>query len=49
MVKKPGRKILSYLAVGAATLNLYIGPGAIRATTYFCKSALARFTQWGFH
>ena len=47
--KKPGRKILMYGGGRCNFTNLYVGPGAyLSQNPHFCKSALARFTQWDF-
>ncbi|WP_449260626.1 NAD(P)/FAD-dependent oxidoreductase [Escherichia coli] len=43
--KKPGRKILMSGGGRCNFTNLYVEPGA---NPHFCKSALARFTQWDF-
>jgi predicted Rossmann fold flavoprotein len=47
--KKPGRKILMSGGGRCNFTNLYVGPGAyLSQNPHFCKSALARFTQWDF-
>ncbi|HIA6277088.1 TPA: NAD(P)/FAD-dependent oxidoreductase [Escherichia coli] len=47
--KKPGRKILMSGGGRCSFTNLYVGPGAyLSQNPHFCKSALARFTQWDF-
>lgn len=47
--KKPGRKILMSGCGRCNFTNLYVGPGAyLSQNPHFCKSALARFTQWDF-
>lgn len=47
--KKPGRKILMSGGGRCNFTNLYIEPGAyLSANPHFCKSALARYTQWDF-
>ncbi|EPX1074482.1 NAD(P)/FAD-dependent oxidoreductase [Escherichia coli] len=47
--KKPGRKILMSGGGRCNFTNLYVGPGAyLSQNSHFCKSALARFTQWDF-
>ncbi|HID8783760.1 TPA: NAD(P)/FAD-dependent oxidoreductase [Escherichia coli] len=47
--KKPGRKILMSGGGCCNFTNLYVGPGAyLSQNPHFCKSALARFTQWDF-
>lgn len=45
--KKPGRKILMSGGGRCNFTNLYVEPGAyLSQNPHFCKSALARFTQW---
>ncbi|HII1842217.1 TPA: NAD(P)/FAD-dependent oxidoreductase [Escherichia coli] len=47
--KKPGRKILMSGGGRCNFTNLYVEPGAyLSQNLHFCKSALARFTQWDF-
>ena len=47
--KKPGRKILNVWRWALQLTNLYVEPGAyLSQNPHFCKSALARFTQWDF-
>ena len=47
--KKPGRKILMSGGGRCNFTNLYVEPGAyLSHNPHFCKSALARFTQWDF-
>lgn len=47
--KKAGRKILMSGGGRCNFTNLYIDPNAYISTNpHFCKSALARFTQWDF-
>ncbi|EOL9072294.1 NAD(P)/FAD-dependent oxidoreductase [Cronobacter turicensis] len=47
--KKPGRKILMSGGGRCNFTNLYIEPAAyLSANPHFCKSALARYTQWDF-
>ena len=47
--KKPGRKILMSGGGRCNFTNLHVGPGAyLSQNPHFCKSALARFTQWDF-
>lgn len=47
--KKPGRKILMSGGGRCNFTNLYIDPGAyLSENPHFCKSALARYTQWDF-
>ncbi|MCN5563232.1 NAD(P)/FAD-dependent oxidoreductase [Escherichia coli] len=47
--KKPGRKILMSGGGRCNFPNLYVEPGAyLSQNQHFCKSALARFTQWDF-
>ena len=47
--KKPGRKILMSGGGRCNFTNLYVEPGAyLSQNQHFCKSALARFTQWDF-
>ncbi|SET47822.1 NAD(P)/FAD-dependent oxidoreductase [Thorsellia anophelis] len=47
--KKAGRKILMSGGGRCNFTNLYIEPGAfISHNPHFCKSALARYTQWDF-
>lgn len=47
--KKPGRKILMSGGGRCNFTNLYVEPGAyLSQNSHFCKSALARFTQWDF-
>ncbi|HAL6481254.1 TPA: NAD(P)/FAD-dependent oxidoreductase [Escherichia coli] len=47
--KKPGRKILMSGGGRCNFTNLYVGPGAyLSQNPHFCKSALARYTQWDF-
>ncbi|HAZ7233495.1 TPA: NAD(P)/FAD-dependent oxidoreductase [Escherichia coli] len=47
--KKPGRKIPMSGGGRCNFTNLYVGPGAyLSQNPHFCKSALARFTQWDF-
>nr|WP_254359143.1 NAD(P)/FAD-dependent oxidoreductase [Cronobacter sakazakii] len=47
--KKPGRKILMSGGGRCNFTNLYVEPAAyLSANPYFCKSALARYTQWDF-
>ena len=47
--KKPGRKNLMSGGGRCNFTNLYVGPGAyLSQNPHFCKSALARFTQWDF-
>lgn len=47
--KKPGRKILMSGGGRCNFTNLYVGPDAyLSQNPHFCKSALARFTQWDF-
>lgn len=47
--KKVGRKILMSGGGRCNFTNLYIDPAAYRSTNpHFCKSALARYTQWDF-
>ncbi len=47
--KKPGRKILMSGGGRCNFTNLYTEPGAyLSHNPHFCKSALARYTQWDF-
>ncbi|WP_191939355.1 NAD(P)/FAD-dependent oxidoreductase [Pantoea agglomerans] len=47
--KKPGRKILMSGGGRCNFTNLYIEPAAyLSHNPHFCKSALARYTQWDF-
>lgn len=47
--KKPGRKILMSGGGRCNFTNLYVEPGTyLSQNPHFCKSALARFTQWDF-
>ncbi len=47
--KKPGRKILMSGGGRCNFTNLYIEPAAyLSQNRHFCKSALARYTQWDF-
>ncbi|MFP1727584.1 NAD(P)/FAD-dependent oxidoreductase [Lonsdalea quercina] len=47
--KKPGRKILMSGGGRCNFTNLYAEPGAyLSHNPHFCKSALARYTQWDF-
>ncbi|BDH44196.1 oxidoreductase [Salmonella enterica subsp. enterica serovar Choleraesuis] len=47
--KKPGRKILMSGGGRCNFTNLYIEPAAYLSNNpHFCKSALARYTQWDF-
>ena len=47
--KKPGRKILMSGGGRCNFTNLYVEQGAyLSQNPHFCKSALARFTQWDF-
>ncbi|ELY2736200.1 NAD(P)/FAD-dependent oxidoreductase [Cronobacter dublinensis] len=47
--KKPGRKILMSGGGRCNFTNLYVEPSAyLSANLHFCKSALARYTQWDF-
>lgn len=47
--KKPGRKILMSGGGRCNFTNLYIEPAAyLSQNPHFCKSALARYTQWDF-
>lgn len=47
--KKPGRKILMSGGGRCNFTNLYVEPAAyLSANSHFCKSALARYTQWDF-
>ncbi|MFP1763940.1 NAD(P)/FAD-dependent oxidoreductase [Lonsdalea quercina] len=47
--KKPGRKILMSGGGRCNFTNLYVEPGAyLSQNPHFCKSALARYTQWDF-
>lgn len=47
--KKPGRKILMSGGGRCNFTNLYVKPAAyLSANPHFCKSALARYTQWDF-
>ena len=47
--KKPGRKILMSGGGRCNFTNLYVEPAAyLRQNPHFCKSALARYTQWDF-
>lgn len=47
--KKPGRKILMSGGGRCNFTNMYIEPAAyLSANPHFCKSALARYTQWDF-
>ncbi len=47
--KKPGRKILMSGGGRCNFTNLYAEPGAyLSQNPHFCKSALARYTQWDF-
>lgn len=47
--KKPGRKILMSGGGRCNFTNLYVEPAAyLSQNPHFCKSALARYTQWGF-
>ncbi|TSJ53531.1 NAD(P)/FAD-dependent oxidoreductase [Atlantibacter subterranea] len=47
--KKPGRKILMSGGGRCNFTNLYVEPAAyLSANPHFCKSALARYTQWDF-
>lgn len=47
--KKPGRKILMSGGGRCNFTNLYVEPGAyLSQNPHFCKSVLARFTQWDF-
>jgi predicted Rossmann fold flavoprotein len=46
---KPGKKILMSGGGRCNFTNLYVEPGNfLSANPHFCKSALARFTQWDF-
>lgn len=47
--KKPGRKILMSGGGRCNFTNLYVDPAAyLSQNPHFCKSALARYTQWDF-
>ncbi|MGP3590639.1 NAD(P)/FAD-dependent oxidoreductase [Vagococcus sp. WN89Y] len=47
--KKPGRKILMSGGGRCNFTNLYVEPAAyLSQNPHFCKSALARYTQWDF-
>ncbi|MBJ3593378.1 NAD(P)/FAD-dependent oxidoreductase [Salmonella enterica subsp. enterica serovar Saintpaul] len=47
--KKPGRKILMSGGGRCNFTNLYVEPAAyLSQNLHFCKSALARYTQWDF-
>nr|WP_237718027.1 NAD(P)/FAD-dependent oxidoreductase [Cronobacter dublinensis] len=47
--KKPGRKILMSGGGRCNFTNLYVEPSVyLSANPHFCKSALARYTQWDF-
>lgn len=47
--KKPGRKILMSGGGRCNFTNLYVEPAAyLSENRHFCKSALARYTQWDF-
>jgi len=47
--KKPGRKILMSGGGRCNFTNLYVEPAAyLSRNPHFCKSALARYTQWDF-
>lgn len=47
--KKPGRKILISGGGRCNFTNLYVAPDAyLSGNEHFCKSALARYTQWDF-
>lgn len=47
--KKPGRKILMSGGGRCNFTNLYVEPAAyLSENPHFCKSALARYTQWDF-
>lgn len=47
--KKPGRKILMSGGGRCNFTNMYIEPAAyLSLNPHFCKSALARYTQWDF-
>lgn len=47
--KKPGRKILMSGGGGCNFTNMYVEPAAyLSQNPHFCKSALARYTQWDF-
>ncbi|EGT4351598.1 NAD(P)/FAD-dependent oxidoreductase [Cronobacter sakazakii] len=47
--KKPGRKVLMSGGGRCNFTNLYVEPAAyLSANPHFCKSALARYTQWDF-
>lgn len=47
--KKPGRKILMSGGGRCNFTNLYVEPAAyLSQNPHFCKSALARYTQWNF-
>ncbi|WP_024553141.1 NAD(P)/FAD-dependent oxidoreductase [Franconibacter helveticus 513] len=47
--KKPGRKILMSGGGRCNFTNLYVEPSAyLSENPHFCKSALARYTQWDF-
>ena len=47
--KKPGRKILMSGGGRCNFTNLYVEPAAyLSQNRHFCKSALARYTQWDF-
>jgi predicted flavoprotein YhiN len=46
--KKPGRKILMS-GGGRCNFTMYVEPAAyLSQNPHFCKSALARYTQWDF-
>ena len=47
--KKPGRKILMSGGGRCNFTNMYVEPAAyLSQNPHFCKSALARYTQWDF-
>jgi predicted flavoprotein YhiN len=47
--KKPGRKILMSGGGRCNFTNMYIEPAAyLSLNPHFCKSALARYSQWDF-
>ncbi|STV14907.1 oxidoreductase [Klebsiella pneumoniae subsp. ozaenae] len=48
--KKPGRKILMSGGGRCNFTNMYVETGGLfePKTPHFCKSALARYTQWDF-
>lgn len=47
--KKPGRKILMSGGGRCNFTNMYVEPAAyLSSNPHFCKSALARYTQWDF-